>query len=72
MIDQPDRLTFTQAREYLGVSRNTLYRWIREGYVPHVQVMQGGRYSFRKATLDKWIQEKEQQGQWREEDNPRR
>lgn len=42
-----------QAAELLGIARRTLWRWAREGMVPHRRL--GGRhFSFRRDELIAW------------------
>jgi excisionase family DNA binding protein len=46
-----DLLTVDQAAEYLGVSRPTLYRWMRKGLVTYYAVG-SVRRRFRREDLD--------------------
>lgn len=46
-------LTSTEAAEYLSFHPDTLRRKVRSREVPAVRV--GGRWRFRKETLDEWI-----------------
>lgn len=45
----------SEAAAYLRMDRNTVYRWAREGRIPHVKV--GSRYYFYKTELDDWMRE---------------
>jgi excisionase family DNA binding protein len=43
-----------QASLYLGVSPDTLYRYVNEGVVPAFKL--GNRWKLRKAVLDSWME----------------
>lgn len=45
-----------EASEYLGISRDTLYRYVYEDKVPAFRL--GNRWKFKKAILDRWIERK--------------
>ena len=45
-----------QASQYLGISPDTLYRYITEGEIPAFKL--GNRWRFRKSLLDGWMDEK--------------
>jgi excisionase family DNA binding protein len=49
-----------QASQYLGVSADTLYRYITEGEIPAFKL--GNRWKFRKTILDRWMERKMSQG----------
>ena len=42
-----------QAAEYLGISRDTLYRFSREGLIPSYKISR--LVKFKKSDLDEWI-----------------
>jgi excisionase family DNA binding protein len=44
-----------EAMKYLGVSRNTLYDWVRREIVPHRWEGDRWRLRFDKAKLDAWL-----------------
>jgi excisionase family DNA binding protein len=46
-------LTTREAAEYLAMHIGTVQAWARDGRIPTVRV--GGRWKFRKADLDEWI-----------------
>ncbi|MBI3933835.1 MAG: helix-turn-helix domain-containing protein [Acidobacteria bacterium] len=50
-----------QAAQYLGVSPDTLYKYLSEGRVPAFKL--GNRWRMKKTTLDRWM---ERQSQTRE------
>jgi excisionase family DNA binding protein len=41
---------------YLGVSPDTLYRYISDGVVPAFKL--GNRWKLRKSVLDRWMENK--------------
>jgi len=49
-----------QASQYLGISPDTLYRYITEGEIPAFKL--GNRWKFRKTILDRWMERKMNQG----------
>lgn len=56
---QRTTLTTKEVSEYLGLSLDFVYKLARSGELPSVKV--GSRVLFRVATVDKWLQEKEQE-----------
>ncbi len=49
-------LTITEASEYLGFKRSTLYEWACRQKIPFVKVGKG-RIRFDVTRLDQWIEE---------------
>ncbi len=49
-------MNLRQASQYLGVSPDTLYRYICDGIVPAFKL--GSRWKFRKTVLDRWMEKK--------------
>jgi excisionase family DNA binding protein len=45
-----------QASQYLGISPDTLYRYITEGENPAFKL--GNRWKLRKTILDRWMERK--------------
>ena len=45
-----------QASQYLGVSPDTLYKYVYEEKIPAFKL--GNRWKFRKALLDEWMNER--------------
>ena len=52
-----------QASQYLGISPDTLYRYITEGEIPAFKL--GNRWKLRKTILDRWMERKMSQVQRR-------
>jgi excisionase family DNA binding protein len=42
------------ASQYLGVSRETLYKYVYQETIPAFKL--GGRWKFKKAVLDRWME----------------
>ena len=53
-----------EASEYLGVSRTTLGKYIREGRIPGFKL--GKRWRFKKSVLDRWIEKQSTRREKRE------
>jgi len=49
-------MNLRQASNYLGVSTDTLYRYVSEGVVPAFKL--GNRWKLRKSVLDRWMEHK--------------
>lgn len=45
-----------EASDYLGVSADTLYKYVSEGKLPGFKL--GNRWKFKKSLLDQWMNEK--------------
>src|SRR4029077_13445098 len=57
MPQGPDAvLTAREAAKYLRIALPTFYRYMWEGKIPSSKI--GGRYRFKKATLDRWLGKK--------------
>lgn len=52
-------LRVSEVAPLLGVKRGRVYRLIREGVLPHVQV--AGAIKIPRAAFEQWLREKEQQ-----------
>jgi excisionase family DNA binding protein len=52
-----------QASQYLGISPDTLYRYITEGEIPAFKL--GNRWKLRKTILDRWMERKMSQAHTR-------
>lgn len=49
-------MNLREASNYLGVSPDTLYRYISEDRIPAFKL--GNRWKFKKTTLDRWMERK--------------
>ena len=59
MPESREVMNLRQASNYLGVSPDTLYRYICEGLVPAFKL--GSRWRFRKTVLDRWMEDEMRQ-----------
>jgi len=59
MAESREVMNLRQASQYLGVSPDTLYRYICNGIVPAFRL--GSRWKFRKTVLDRWMEKKMRQ-----------
>jgi excisionase family DNA binding protein len=46
-------MTLREASEYLGISTDTLYKYLGQGRVPAFKL--GNRWRFKKDLLDRWM-----------------
>lgn len=54
---QDEILTFNEVKEYLKVSRSTLYNWVHQRKIP---VAKMGRFlRFKRSKIDAWLDERE-------------
>ncbi len=49
-------MNIREASQYLGVSPDTLYRYIYEAQIPAFKL--GNRWKFKKTVLDRWMEKK--------------
>ena len=56
MSDSPEVMNIRQASEYLGVSPDTLYKYLSEKKIPAFKL--GNRWKLKKALLDRWMESK--------------
>ena len=56
MADAPEVMNIRQASKYLGVSPDTLYKYVNEQKIPAFKL--GNRWRFKKTRLDQWMEEK--------------
>jgi excisionase family DNA binding protein len=54
--DAREVMNIRQASEYLGVSPDTLYKYVGENKIPAFKL--GNRWRFKKSKLDQWMEEK--------------
>ncbi len=61
MSDSPEVMNIRQASEYLGVSPDTLYKYLSEDKIPAFKL--GNRWKFKKALVDRWMESKSSGGE---------
>jgi len=49
-------MTLREASQYLGITPDTLYKRLSQDKIPAFKL--GNRWRFKKALLDRWIEEK--------------
>ena len=59
MSEEREVMNIRQASEYLGVSADTLYKYVNEQKIPAFKL--GNRWRFKKSKLDQWMEEKSSQ-----------
>jgi len=52
MADAPEVMNIRQASQYLGVSPDTLYKYVSQEKIPAFRL--GNRWKFKKSILDSW------------------
>ena len=53
-----DVMTLREASEYLGISPDTLYKYLNENRISGVAFKLGNRWRFKKDLLDRWMEKK--------------
>ena len=56
MADAREVMNIRQASQYLGVSPDTLYKYVSEEKIPAFKL--GNRWKFKKSILDNWMENK--------------
>ena len=56
--DLREVMNVEQAARYLGISPDTLYKYLSEGRVPAFKL--GNRWRLKKTTLDRWMERQSQ------------
>ena len=54
MTETREVMDIREASEYLGVSRETLYKYAYEDKIPAFKL--GNRWKFKKSVLDRWME----------------
>ena len=52
--DVPEVMDIHRASQYLGVSRETLYKYLNEERIPAFKL--GNRWRLKKTVLDRWME----------------
>jgi len=63
-------MTLREASEYLGISPDTLYKYLSESKVPAFKL--GNRWRFKKDLLDRWMEKKSERTEQAVVSKPRR
>jgi len=63
-------MTLREASEYLGVSPDTLYKYLGENSIPAFKL--GNRWRFKKDLLDRWMEKKSERPERAVDLRPRR
>ena len=69
MADSPEVMNIRQASKYLGVSPDTLYKYVYEEKIPAFKL--GNRWKFKKTILDSWMERKSIVGEGKIKKRPR-
>jgi excisionase family DNA binding protein len=56
MAEAPEVMNIRQASQYLGISPDTLYKYVSEERIPAFKL--GNRWKFKKTILDAWMEKK--------------
>ncbi len=54
LADAREVMNIRQASQYLGVSPDTLYKYVSEEMIPAFKL--GNRWKFKKSVLDHWME----------------
>ena len=60
MVTLREVMNIKEASAYLGISPDTLYRYVYEDRIPAFKL--GNRWRFKKTVLDRWMESKIDQG----------
>ena len=69
MADSREVMNIRQASQYLGVSPDTLYKYVGAQKLPAFKL--GNRWRFKKSKLDQWMEEKSNQMEARGKKKPK-
>ena len=69
MADSREVMNIRQASQYLGVSPDTLYKYVYEEKIPAFKL--GNRWKFKKTILDGWMERKSVIGESRGKKKPK-
>jgi excisionase family DNA binding protein len=62
-------MNIRQASQYLGISPDTLYKYVTEERIPAFKL--GNRWKFKKTILDQWMEQKSTTGAGSTKKKPR-
>ena len=60
MVQPKEVMNIREASHYLGISPDTLYRYVTKERVPAFKL--GNRWRFKKTVLDEWMEIKSKHG----------
>ena len=60
MVQPKEVMNIREASNYLGISPDTLYRYVTKERVPAFKL--GNRWRFKKTVLDEWMEIKSKHG----------
>ena len=63
-------MTLREASQYLGISPDTLYKYLGEKSIPAFKL--GNRWRFKKDLLDRWMERKSERTELVVESKPKR
>ncbi len=69
MAESPEVMNIRQASQYLGVSPDTLYKYVSEDRIPAFKL--GNRWKFKRSILDSWMERKSVIGEGRGKKKPK-
>ena len=69
MAESREVMNIRQASQYLGVSPDTLYKYVYEERIPAFKL--GNRWKFKKTILDSWMERKSSLSEGRGKKKPR-
>jgi len=69
MAESREVMNIREASQYLGVSPDTLYKYVYEEKIPAFKL--GNRWKFKKSKLDQWMEEKSSTRESRERKKPK-
>jgi excisionase family DNA binding protein len=69
MAEAREVMNIRQASQYLGVSPDTLYKYVYEEKIPAFKL--GNRWKFKKTILDAWMERKSALGEGRGKKKPK-
>ncbi len=61
MADAREVMNIRQASHYLGISPDTLYKYVSEEIIPAFKL--GNRWKFKKSILDSWMENQSLSGE---------
>jgi len=53
-------LTVPELSQLLKISKDTIYRWVHEGYLPHLKM--GGAVRFKERDIEVWLAKRANKG----------